>query len=79
MRGGLADAKSRVRRIGHFGRRGRAAPFAWMRERRCSFGNDPLLGFLERFATVVSAITLDREDVPVGILEPGDFAAARAR
>ena len=28
---------------------------------------------------VVLAITLDREDVPVGILEPGDLAAAGAR
>jgi hypothetical protein len=27
---------------------------------------------------VVLAITLDREEVPVGILEPGDFAAASA-
>jgi len=27
---------------------------------------------------VVLAITLDREDVPVGILEPGDSAAASA-
>jgi hypothetical protein len=28
--------------------------------------------------SVVLAITLDREDVPVGILEPGDSAAASA-
>ena len=27
---------------------------------------------------VVLAITLDREEIPVGILEPGDFAAASA-
>jgi ketosteroid isomerase-like protein len=27
---------------------------------------------------VVSAITLDREEVPIGILEPGDLAAASA-
>jgi hypothetical protein len=43
----------------------------------------PISGFFRDVAPsdvdqVVLAITLDREDVPVGILEPGDFAAAGA-
>ena len=62
---------------GAFSRRRRATTFVRRAAARAVATPAQVLA-LSKPATVALAITLDREGVPVGILEPGDFAAAGA-